>query len=594
MEGTPRRSGGSQPADPQSSILCSFAMFLTSIDTRPGQGDDRWTYIGDPDWRADDDGVLYPPVFANPRFDRGDDQVPDLYAHPLAREDYAILADTPLEDTDIAFDYTCPYGAVLHGGAIVRATGGMCGYILDFLEMGRKAQAYEVILWLQDESGYRRQLARAQVPHSIIPERINQKGTPTRFLWDHSAPEWMRFRLQASSSVLRVSADGRILFELRDETFSAGCVGLVARGSVYFRNVEIHGFPAEDASPWTPPESDEIPAFFLPGDPQPEGFNAYPVVCRAPDGDVLVAWAHDPNPSRHGKGDGTPGAVLTRSSDDGATWTSPAPVWQGSCYNFVPSSLFAHQDGSLSLLAITAPDPNTPARCKRLRSTDGGKTWSIPEDLTVAGRSLNDRPFINPYSPMQRLSNGIVVMTLYEADDSQGHENDVRRDRALLLRSEDDGHTWTEEPVYLDPDNFDHNECMVAEIAPGRLIAFMRTLRAPFMWTSHSEDGGSNWTQLMQTDISAECPCLLAHSSGALVLGSRGLGLFLRVSRDGGWSWGETWRVSPMSAMMGMMELDDGRILLIGHEGYRIPGNIRGQYIELTPERPRAGHGVAT
>jgi len=43
-----------------------------------------------------------------------------------------------------------------------------------------------------------------------------------------------------------------------------------------------------------------------------------------------------------------------------------------------------------------------------------------------------------------------------------------------------------------------------------------------------------------------------------------------------------------------MMELDDGRILLIGHEGYRIPGNIRGQYIELTPERPRAGHGVAT
>ena len=105
---------------------------------------------------------------------------------------------------------------------------------------------------------------------------------------------------------------------------------------------------------------------------------------------------------------------------------------------------------------------------------------------------------------------------------------------------------------------------------------------------SRSTDNGRTWAPLAQTDIGAECPCLLVHSSGALVLGSRGLGTFLRLSRDGGRTWGETWRVSPMSAMMGMVELDDGRILLIGHEGYRTPGSIRGQFIELTPEGPRA------
>ena len=560
-------------------------MFLTPVDTTPGGADGRWVYLGDPGWRTGEDGVVYPPVFADPRFDRGDDEVPDLYAHPLAREDYAILADLPLEDTDIAFDYTCPYGSVLHGGVVVRAGGGMCGYVLDLMDMGRKAQAYEVVLWLQDESGYRRRLGRAQVPHSIVPERINQRGTPTRFLWDHSAPEWMRFRVQASGSALRVSADGQIVLELRDDHFTAGCVGLVARGSVYFRNVEICGYPVENGPAWRPPASSEIPAFFYPGDPQPQGFNAYPVVCRAPDGVVLAAWAHNPERAHGG---GRPTAVLTRSADAGVTWTAPRPVWQGACHHFVPTSLFAHGDGSLTLLATTAPDPDTPSRCKRLRSADGGRTWSAPQDLVVAGRPLNDRPFVNPYSPVQRLADGTVVMTLYEADDTRGHQNDVRRDRALLVRSDDDGHTWAEEPIYLAPDNFDHNECMVAEVGSGELVTFMRTLRAPFMWTSRSADGGRTWAPLRQSDIGAECPCLLAHSSGALVLGSRGLGVFLRISRDGGQTWGETWRVSPMSAMMCMVELADGRILLIGHEGYRMPGNIRGQYIELTPEGPRA------
>ena len=28
-------------------------------------------------------------------------------------------------------------------------------------------------------------------------------------------------------------------------------------------------------------------------------------------------------------------------------------------------------------------------------------------------------------------------------------------------------------PVYFDEQNTDHNECMVAEVAPGRLVAFM-------------------------------------------------------------------------------------------------------------------------
>ncbi len=90
-------------------------MFLTPIDTTPGGPDGRWAYVGDPDWRTGEDGIVYPPVFADPRFDRGADQVPDLYAHPLAREDYAILADLPLEDADVAFESFSPCTCTVNG-----------------------------------------------------------------------------------------------------------------------------------------------------------------------------------------------------------------------------------------------------------------------------------------------------------------------------------------------------------------------------------------------------------------------------------------------------------------------------------------------
>jgi len=563
-------------------------MFLTPIDSTLSHDDGRWTFVGDPQWRQDADGCLYPPVWANPRFDRGADQVPDLYAHPLGREDYAILSAEPLEDVDVSVEYRCPYGSVLHGGLVFRAEGGMGCYVLDLMEMGRKSQAYEVTLWLQDPSGYRREIARAVVPHSIIPERINQGGTSTRFLWDHSSPEWVRFRVQASGAFIRVSADDQILFDLRDDAYSVGCAGLVARGSVYFRNLTIDGYPVAGADPWEPPESGEVPASFCPGDPQPEGFNAYPVACRTPDNGLVVAWAHDPSRVQDG-GRGLPGPIMTRSDDDGSTWSEPVHVWQGPCEHASPTSLFAHLDGSLTMLLIRSRAADTPAEALRTRSVDGGHTWSELEDFTVAGVPLSERPYVNPYSPMQRLSDGTVVMTCYEADDSLGHTNAERRDRSLFLRSADDGMTWPDEPVYMAPDNHDHNECMVAEVEPGHLLAFMRTLRARYMWTSSSEDGGRTWAPLTQTDISAECPCLLAHSSGTLVLGSRGAGVFVRISVDRGRTWGETYRVSPMSAMMGMVEMEDGRILLVGHEGYRIPGNIRGQYIRLTPAGPTAG-----
>ena len=562
--------------------------FLHPFETGLTGRESDWAFVGVPAWTERAGGIICPPVWSDPAFDPDPAQVPNSYAHELAREDFAFLDTPPLDDTDVSVDFQCPYGAVLNGGVVFRAVDSRSFYVVDLIELGRKAQAYEVTLWVQEASGYRRLLARGLAPHSVIPDRIVQGGARSRAEWDHSSPDWLRLRVQATGSFIRVSADDRILFDLRDDTYAAGRLGLAARGAVAFRRLAAAGLPPRDppaeTAAWIPHRG-ELPRFLRPGHPQPVGFNAYPVVCRHPGGATALAWAHDASRGRATDGGTDPAVVLTRSADEGRTWSSPQVLFSRPGSHCAPTSLFAHRDGSLTALVAWAADPASPALCLVLRSDDGGGTWRDRGELQVGGHPLSHLPFVGLYSPMQRLADGTVVMTAYEADDSAGHDNAHRRDRALLLRSADDGRTWGE-PTFFDAANFDHNECMVAEVSPGHLVAFMRTLRATHMWHSSSRDGGRTWSPLAESDISAECPCLLRHSSGALILGSRGAGTFVRLSVDGGQTWGTTWRISPASAMMGMVEMADGRVLVVMHEGYRVPGAIRGQFFRL------ADHGL--
>lgn len=549
-----------------------------------------WTFIGAPGWKEDHEEHVYPPVWSNPRFDRDPSRVPDHYAHELAREDYAFLTCQPLADTDISVDYRCPYGSVIHGGIAFRALDSSRCYVLDLVDMGRKGHCYELTLWLQDASGYRKELARGRAPHSVVLEKIVQRGAQTRYEWNHSSPDWARLRVQASGTFIRVSMDGQIVFELRDQTYPVGCVGLVGRGAVYFRNLKVEGVPVALSAPWTKHEG-ELPRFFYPGGEQPEGFNAFPVVCHTEKGVTLVAWAHGPRREEYAA-DPT-FIILTRSADEGRTWSRPQRLFGREGCACGVGSLFAHRDGSVSCLVSASPvgqEEATPLTFA-MRSSDGGRGWSDPVEFRAGGKRLPDYGHsVYLYSPMIRLSDGAVVMSGYETRTLPGgslSSNADRLDRSLLFRSADDGHSWGE-PSYFDPDNFDHNECMVAEVEPGKLVAFMRTLRAGNMWTSASVDGGHTWTPLAQSGVSGECPYLFRHSGGALILFNRGCGSFLKLSFDQGKSWTREFRISPASAMIGMAEMADGRILIAMHEGYRVPGYIRAQFFRVTPEGPMA------
>ena len=201
-------------------------------------------------------------------------------------------------------------------------------------------------------------------------------------------------------------------------------------------------------------------------------------------------------------------------------------------------------------------------------SADGGKTWTAAKPLRVSGKPLNARAQkgkIVPYSPITRYSDGTLLQFYYHVQTVEGgsvESNAERRDRSVVIRSIDDGRTWTG-PYYLDSHNFDSNECMGAECSDGSIVAFSRTLRSPFMWMSKSGDKGISWSKHVPSDCTGECPQLLRHSSGVMIMGSRGTGIFMKTSIDEGQSWSRETRVSLCSGMMGLTEMKDGRVLVV-------------------------------
>lgn len=557
-------------------------------DTRMANNMKDWTFFGDgngdAEWKQDHEDVIYPPAWSNKRFYRGKGKVPDLYAYELAKEDYAFLTSGYFDDVDISVKYKCFYGSVAHGGIIFRAESSTEFYVLDITDLGRKAHQYEMTLWAQYSSGYRKKLMTGFPYHSVVSEKFVQCGIETYDEWTHSSPDWFEVRIQATGTYIRVSADGNVIFDLRDSTYATGYTGLAARGNVCYKDLCVKGGACLPKRAFMAHKGEMPPEYFLPGGIQPEGFNAYPSVCCSNDGTVMAVWKLE----RSVDGKREQSVLFSKLLNGANEWSTPSAIYSmsGGDKIFGASSVYSHLNGDVTCI-LNESGSEKSRNVKRtfcLRSTDRGESWFDAGDLPIDLKTADGHE-IHPYSPMLRISDNKVIMTGYEADTGSGEDNSGRKDRSVLYISGDDGYTW-QGPVYFDKNNFDHNECMAVETAPDRMIAFMRTLRSKNMWMSRSSDGGMTWSPLIQSDVTGECPYIIRHSSGALVFFSRGYGSFIKLSFDEGITWTSEFRISPASAMIGMTETKDGRIIIIMHEGYRVPGRIRGQFFDITAEGP--------
>lgn len=566
--------------------------------------ENAWTFSGRSTWK-EINGVLYSPMYANPLLDRGED-MPALYAdyalfdeHPEMRYrwEYAFPTVDFFTDIDVSItlqQYYAPGGGC---GIVFRALDNVRGYTVEVFDMGRKGHDYRVSLMVNDESGYGTELAVGFAPHSVMPDEVIHAQFTDRKGWEKTSPEPATLRVKTAGPRITVFMDGTEVFSVEDDTYSYGATGIIAGVSAPIK-ITDYQLQARQAlttkERWQAVDYSGFVTYPVPRH-RVGGWYGNPLLSRMPDGKIVITFTRTkdgPPATWRGKNESP---AFTFSADEGKTWSEPKIICIREGYK-IYGSVYGHKDGSWSFIGTMTKEKDEQQQAMyrhiHMQSTDNGNTWSEMEDLKFNGRLSHEygwRGFYL-YSVPFRISDGTVLMTGYRFELMPGAEimnNDTRRDQSFVVRSTDDGKSWGA-PILIDTDKFDTNECMVAEPEPGKLVSFSRTLRGRFMWTATSTDGGLTWSELKESSVSGECPNLLNHSSGAIVLASRDyLGNSVRITFDGGKSWTRKRRI-PVSGMATMVELKDSRVFIAGHTGWSNPTWIQADKFRITPDGPVA------
>ena len=206
------------------------------------------------------------------------------------------------------------------------------------------------------------------------------------------------------------------------------------------------------------------------------------------------------------------------------------------------------------------PVGDAPLYCYITR--DEGRTWE--------GAGWNDPPLQplkikgdgwpkgwklgGPTHPI-RMQDGSVVLPLQcGLTDEDKSPSLVPFWACLVLRSEDDGETWSE-PVLADSNHLKPGEPLrpemggglvhagryfevdIDEVRPNKLLGIGRPERDPYMWQIESNDGGRTWEPAALGHFPGYCPSLTATESGAIVATTRYPYFAAHLSRDGGRTW---------------------------------------------------------
>jgi Neuraminidase (sialidase) len=169
-------------------------------------------------------------------------------------------------------------------------------------------------------------------------------------------------------------------------------------------------------------------------------------------------------------------------------------------------------------------------------STDNGATWNQRE-LTVPPQALlasfrDDRAFL-------RVNERTLMRSFYGKPVAR-----VRYYEAWIMRSDDDGETWTFGPLAASvEEDVSHGETAIAQAANGDIVAMMRTEPAygTCMWVCRSSDLGKTWSKPVKTPLHGHPAHLLKLRDGRLLctygVRDQPIGIRACLSRDDGRTW---------------------------------------------------------
>ena len=302
----------------------------------------------------------------------------------------------------------------------------------------------------------------------------------------------------------------------------------------------------------------------------PFAYCSHASIVRLANGEWVTAFneCQKIKPYTHPPGDPHFHNLVSRSDDEGRTWSPPeaAPNWDW--YGVECPGLAQLQDGTVVLnqwqflwyplaqgrklasqgekiwLRTSRKQGWQPAAsdadfdrslypwaranggCYVHLSSDGGRTW----DRTVR---IPTEPYIGGYTPrgVAQLQDGTVLMVT--ADHPLNHT-------AYAVRSRDGGLTWTPPVAVATSEEGMLSEPTAAVLPSGKVVAMMRS-HTRYLHQSESSDGGSTWTPVRKTPIFGYPGHLLRLSDGRLLVtyGHRRSPFGIRAcqSRDNGRTW---------------------------------------------------------